>query len=368
MKNNESRNKEDLFYPLEDASLYFGSIDKEFRSNTLIDEELFLQQKAEIIKAKKKNDKFKNKISKQTSAEYSNFRLTTTNTNNNKNNNNKIYPTKIFNGVFHYLTLNDYNFFESTDFFCDISGNENNYFPSLDTTWSNEKQLKLYGNKLKYIQLRNLALRTVNEVNYDINGIEINMNFNLKGENQLWIFTRSFVNKDINESIIFDKESSHINSIDIFNKYTTLIRISKEANCNKCYISFGTFYEDKIFEKVFCKFFYKRQLIDFSYDINNNVENNYYYIENDICEFHLILLDLGNEIIKTKISVNGSKKTNDSKADFYLPLNKRAKILFCGAGQGVNIKDLIINCFNKENENNGFFTSEQKTCNCCSII
>ena len=34
MKNNESRNKEDQFYPLEDASLYFGSIDKEFRSNT----------------------------------------------------------------------------------------------------------------------------------------------------------------------------------------------------------------------------------------------------------------------------------------------------------------------------------------------
>ena len=356
MENLEIKTKDGHFFPIEDVINYEND-EIELNNHPFIDEEIFIKQKEEILKTKRKNDKFKNKISKQTSADYSNFRLTTTNTNNNKNNNNKIYPTKIFNGVFHYLTLNDYNFFESTDFFCDISGNEKDSFPFLDTTWTNEKQLKLYGNKIKYIQLRNLALRTVNEVNYDINGIEINMNFNLKGESQLWIFTRSFVNKDINESIIFDKESSHINSIDIFNKYTSLIKISKEVNSNKCYIHFSTFYEDNNNGKIYLKTFYKRQLIEFK--VKDNISNHYYYNENDICEFNLNLLDLGNEEIKTKISVNGSKRTNDTKGNFYIPINKKAKILICGVGESVNIKNLTINSFNKEEDfilNNGFFS------------
>ena len=371
MENNESRNKENYFFPIDDASLYFGSIDNKYRNNTFIDEELFLQQKEDIIKTKKKNEKYKNKISNQTSTDLSNIRINTTIPNNNSNiNNNNYHQKKIFNGVFHCLTLYDYNFFESTEFYCDISGTENDSFPLFDSTWTNEKQLKFYGTKIKYIQLRNLALRTVNEVNYDTNGIEINMNFNLKGESQLWIFTRSFVNKENNESLIFDKDSNHINSYDIFNKYTSLIKITKESNSNKCYISFGTFYEDKIFGKIFSRIFFKRQLIEFN--VNNTYSNNYYYIENDICEFNLILLDLGNEEIKTKVSINGSKKTNDTNANFYLPLNKRAKILFCGVGQGINIKDLMINCFKKEDNNNinsnGFFSVEKKTCNCCLIF
>ena len=45
MENNESRNRENYFFPIEDASLYFGSIDNKYRNNTFIDEELFLQQK-----------------------------------------------------------------------------------------------------------------------------------------------------------------------------------------------------------------------------------------------------------------------------------------------------------------------------------
>ena len=366
MENLEIKTKDGSFFPIEDVTNTEND-EKKINNHFFIDEEIFIKQKEEILKTKRKNNNQENRLSNKDTSSFSNIDLNILNQDNIEKND--INEKEINNEINNYLTLNDYNYFESTEFFCDISGDEKDSFPILDTTWTNEKQLKLYGNKIKFIQLRNLALRTVNLVNYNINGIQIKINFNLKGESQLWIFSRCFININFDENDS-NYEYNKNNNSGIFNKYTSLIKISKEVNSNKCYIHFSTFYEDKNNEKIYLKTFYKRQLIEFK--VKNNQSNNYNINENDICEFNLILLDLGNEEIKTKISVNGSKRTNDTKGNFYLPINKKAKILFCGVGESVKIKNLIINSFNKEEEdtilNNGFFIIEQKNCDCCSIF
>ena len=365
MENLEIKTKDGYFFPIEDV-INSENDEIELNNHPFIDEEIFIKQKEEILKTKRKNDNQENRLSNKETSSISNIDLNILNQDNIEQND--ITQKEINNEIINYLTLSDYNYFESTDFYCDISGNEKDSFPFLDTTWTNEKQLKLYGNKIKYIQLTNLALRTVNEVNYNINGIQIKINFNLKGESQLWIFSRCFINIDYDENDS-NYECNKNHNLGIFNKYTSLIKISKEVNSNKCYIHFSTFYEDNNNGKIYLKTFYKRQLIEFN--VKNNISNHYYYNENDICEFNLNLLDLGNEEIKAKISVNGSKRTNDTKGNFYIPLNKKAKILFCGVGESVNIKNLIINSFNKEEDillNNGFFTIEQNNCDCCSFF
>ena len=86
-----------------------------------------------------------------------------------------------------------------------------------------------------------MAIRTINEVNYNTNGVEINLELSLVGGSEFWIFTRSFVNKDINDSEVFDTYSINNESDIIFNKYTSLIKIIKEKNSSKCFITFGTF-------------------------------------------------------------------------------------------------------------------------------
>ena len=365
MENLEIKTKDGSFFPIEDVTNTEND-EKKINNHFFIDEEIFIKQKEEILKTKRKNNNQENRLSNKDTSSFSNIDLNILNQDNIEKND--INEKEINNEINNYLTLNDYNYFESTEFFCDISGDEQDSFPILDTTWTNEKQLKLYGNKIKFIELRNLALRTVNEVNYKNNGIQIKINFNLKGESQLWIFSRCFINNDLDENDSNNEYNKNINS-GIFNKYTSLIKISKEVNSNKCYIHFSTFYEDNNNGKIYLKTFYKRQLIEFK--VKDNISNHYYYNENDICEFNLNLLDLGNEEIKTKISVNGSKRTNDTKGNFYIPINKKAKILICGVGESVNIKNLTINSFNKEEDfilNNGFFSIEQKNCDCCYIF
>ena len=96
------------------------------------------------------------------------------------------------------------------------------------------------------------------EIDYEENGLDLKINFTLHRESQLWIFTRCFVNKDINESYNFDAESVNNGPGEVFNKYTTAIMISKEADSNKNYISFGTYYEDKGEEEWIERLFVRR--------------------------------------------------------------------------------------------------------------
>lgn len=209
-----------------------------------------------------------------------------------------------------------------------------------------------------------MALRTINEVDYEQSGIELKIQFTLQRESQLWIFTRCFVNKDINESENFDIESINNGSGEIFNKYTTVILISKEADSNKSFISFGTYYEnEETGEKIF-KTFAKRQLIDYE---RISLDNNYPSYDNntlDICEYNIYLMDLGKENLNGKVFINSNKIPNDVGASFFYPTDKRAKVMIAGSGQCVEIKGLKINCFNKDDD----IFKENKACNCCNIF
>ena len=215
----------------------------------------------------------------------------------------------------------------------------------------------------EYIELNKMVLRLVKEIDYDEYGLELNLKVNLLGQSQLLLFTRCFVNKDLNESDLFE-ESRNVEIGDIFNKYTSLIKIIKEKVSNRCYITFGTYYNDPLQNNKLChKFFLKRQLIDYS-DSKKD----------DICEFNIIINDFGEETIDTRIYINDNEKPNDISGNFFIPINKKAKILMFGMGTSVRLKDISGKIFNKRNEsikNLIKFESENsapKNCECCNII
>jgi hypothetical protein len=238
--------------------------------------------------------------------------------------------------------------------------------PLINNNWMKVKNFNKINN---CIEFSNMAIRTLNEVNYNTNGVEINVELSLIGDGEFWIFSRCFVNKDFNDSKIFDTCSLNNDSDVIFNKYTSLIKLIKEKNSNKCFVTFGTFYEDEADDnKIKYVTFLKRQLVDYSHANNANVYSSnlyYYYLENDLIDIKIIITDLGNEEINTKIFINKNQKFNFIEGKFYLPTNKRSKILFCGLGQSVPVRRLRINNIDKLDDDNNELT--KKSCTCCNI-
>ena len=153
----------------------------------------------------------------------------------------------------------------------------------------------------------------------------------------------------------------------MFSKYSTVIKIYKNKNSKKAFVSFGTFYRSRKSGNLHYKTFLQRQLVDYMHQ-----DNNYYYLENDLCEFDIIVIDIGNENLETKISLNNKDKFNHIRSNFYLPLNKRAKLMFCGVGDSNKVTDLKIRSFSKyeeERDKSGLILSaEKKSCDCCLII
>jgi len=217
-----------------------------------------------------------------------------------------------------------------------------------------------------FIEMKYLALRIIQEIDYEERGLILNIKFNLIDSSELWIFTRSFVNKDINDSFYFDEKSENVDKNDIFNKYSSVIKVFKDTNLNRCFISFGTFYYDtKENNKLYYKSFLKRQLIDYSYGLNGYDSKS---------ELNLIIHDLGEENINAKIYFNNKTNYNDISGNFFLPLNKKAKILICGKGHSVQLKDVVFKSYNKKKDlSNNIIKFEKendvpKNCECCSIL
>jgi len=107
--------------------------------------------------------------------------------------------------------------------------------------------------------------------------MEFDINFRLKGESSLWLFTRS------DPKIEFDK-------------YTTIVKISKEDKSQKCFLTLGTFVYDLRGNKV-VKTFMKHQLINYS---KTKEKIN----EEDFCDFKISVIDAGEDTIITRILCN----------------------------------------------------------------
>ena len=70
--------------------------------------------------------------------------------------------------------------------------------------------------------------------------------------------------------------------------------------------------------------------------------------------------------------INEAEKFNNIKCNFYLPINKKAKLMFCGEGNNIKVSELEIKSFFKyddDKEKIGLILSdERKACDCCSIF
>lgn len=223
------------------------------------------------------------------------------------------------------------------------------------------------------------VLITKNVIDYNTKGVKINLNLKLYDEGIFYIFTRCYVNKHRNEIRRFKTISANSRKLNLdlnekenkknkmFSKYSTMIKIIKNKNSNKAFVSFGTFYKSKKSGHLHYKTFLQRQLVDFVHE-----DNNYYYLENDMCEFNIIIVDLGNEYLQAKISLNNKEKYNNIKSNFYLPLNKKAKIMFCGEGNNIKVTQLEIKTFIKLDEDRDkidlILSDERNACDCCSIF
>ena len=388
--NNESISKKDNIEAThnniiinDSLQLYPNQNDK--KQNIYLDsEEVFMNLKLEIQKMKKKNELFS---AKKEPKQLNNSKAKM-NINNEEheqillkaklkmeqisNNNNK----EDTNEEILAFSLNDNKYFEYSHI--DNQYEEESVLEDMDFEWNplnddfpfSYKKEENEENSYHFMEMNNKALRVIQEIDYDENGLELNINFNLVDKSELWIFTRSFVNKSINESFYFDEKSENVEKNDNFNKYSSLIKIIRDMNMNRCFISFGAFYHEINEEnKLYYKSFLKRQLIDYFYlDTNYNYNNN-----NRKSEFNLFINDFGEENINAKIYFNNNNKSNDIKANFFLPLNKKAKILICGKGDSVELKELKVKYFDKKKslKNTIKFENENdvpKNCECCTIL
>ena len=361
--NNKNEKNSEQIKELSNNSLLKSNNYIKNKNNLLESEEIFINQKKEIQKAREKNLIFL--IKKQKNKD-------------NNINESKNIKNDDLNDDIKIFSLNDNKYFEVSIFNYN-EDEEKPQIPEFNEPWKPSNILfSLFSEKEKsekcdYIEFSRIALRSIKEIDYAKYGLELNIRFDLFGDSELWIFTRSSVNKSINESYYFDEKSVNIDDNDNFNKYSSVIKIKKERNSNKCFVIFGTFYQEiNDNNKLYYKSFLKRQLID-----NSGIEkayDYYYYNKNDKCEFDLIVTDFGDELINTKIYLNNKNKFNDINARFFLPINKKAKFLLCGSGQSVQVKDLVVKILEKDINNHRsviqFETDNDtpKNCECCLII
>ena len=343
-------------------------------------EEIFINIKKEIETVKKRNEAFH--LKKESTKSMNNNLHSNNDLNSNKfklltktkDEKDNIQEEESSNNEFYEFNLNDdYIGYEYSNF--NNSGKKNDKF-DLNKDWKkidkDFPRLSENNNGYEYIELNQMAIRVIKEIDFDEMGVELNLNFNLIGTSQIFVFTRSFVNKDINESGIFEDDIYNIEKNDIFNKYTSLIKISKDMKKGSSFITFGTYYNDKYKNNKLChKFFLQRQLIDYNEEKNYNEYDDRKEYQT---EFNMVINDLGNENINARIYLNKNKKPNDISGNFFLPINKKAKIMIFGMGTGVRLRNVGCKIFNKRNEsikNLIKFESENsapKNCQCCYII
>jgi hypothetical protein len=286
-----------------------------------------------------------------------------------------------------FLSLSNIDYFEKCK--CEFKGKDNNdndenNLPIIEENWRNLSEYIVQNetpNLITNFDFSKISLITKNYIDYNLKGIEINIRLKLYSQSTFYIFTRCYIedNNDTNNNTInnskeikkFKTENlcniRNKKSKSLFSKYSTVIKIFKNRNSKKAFVSFGTFYKGKKSGNIHYKTFLQRQLVDYLHQ-----DKNYYYLENDLCEFDIIVIDLGNENLEARISLNNKERFNNIKSNFYLPLSKKAKIMFCGEGKSAVVTDLKMRSFSKFDEDKDqlglILSTEKKSCDCCLIL
>ena len=219
--NNESISKKDNNEAshnniiINDSLQLYPIQDEKKQNNYLDSEEVFRNLKLEIQKIKKKNELFSAKKEPKSSnniitklnmnlsnEDYeqilSKAKLQMSQASKNKDDTNKKEDT---NEEILAFSLNDYKYFEYSQI--DNQYEEESALEDMNFEWNplNEdfaysyKKEEIEDNSYHFMQINNKALRVIQEIDYDENGLELNINFNLIDKSELWIFTRSFVIK-----------------------------------------------------------------------------------------------------------------------------------------------------------------------------
>jgi hypothetical protein len=189
------------------------------------------------------------------------------------------------------LTLSDKTLWDYSAFDTDnVDGDD---VPYIGNSWLVYPFLEKYS-AAKGVEIRNIALRSGIGFNYQTYGLEVNINFSLRGEASMWLMMRC--------------SNKSENFKDVLTPHTAMIKISKEDKSQRCFVTLSVFVEDETNNKVF-KTFMKRQLVNTSSKIMYNMmnlfillesKNNYHY-ENDVTDFRLYAVDVGDEKMKLKI-------------------------------------------------------------------
>lgn len=210
----------------------------------------------------------------------------------------------------------------------------------------------------KGIEIRNIMLKSVFCIDYPSEGIEIDLNVQIKGEASFWLFTRSK----------FEDQETSVN----YSKTSTVMELSKMKNSTNSFVSFGTFLGSDITLNSFnpnYKIFFKRQLINYSIPQKQPRLKEF---QGDICEYRIIFIDRGNDEIKAKIFVGNSTKENDVMANYYYPTEGKLYLMFAGGGDSIKLQNAKCKVFNNELLDNSEYTIvfnlESKKCSCCNLF
>jgi len=212
----------------------------------------------------------------------------------------------------------------------------NEDFPMIKTQWEDTE----INQNSKGIEVRNLIFASNDELNLKTMRVVNYFDVVLKGESTFWLITRSS---------------------DVLNKFSAVIKLSKEDRSQKVFVSFGTFVFDAK-DNMYFKSFLKQQLINYS-----KTKNKYYY-DNDICEIKGNVLDCGDDRIRAKFYLNDSKIENSIDGDFFLPVYDKFRIMLAGTGQSTIVKTFYAKHVPKNDDDGRLvFSTEKRTCECCII-
>ena len=134
----------------------------------------------------------------------------------------------------------------------------------------------------------------------------------------------------------------------------------KEKFKTKSFLEFGSFYEQSspYHKALHRNTFLKRQLID-----DLCTEKHLDLLENDSCDYEINIIDMGSEEINVQVTLNQCQTINNTRCNVFVPLNKRAKIMFAGNGESIIIHNLNMNILPKDLE----FSETKESCSCCII-